>query len=260
MPLSSCLRDGLSRWLIVLGSSSSATASGVALVSSDSYYICAIVVDLIADKATFFLVQVNTEARLSDWQKVAQLGQEIGDHTETHPCRLGSFSAERFQRTQIAPMERFLDANFGAVDHRVYAYPCGFIGLGQRSVNERFGRYAEVLSKTFVTARTSGAPPNQLGRTACTCPASSCQALRDHIARFPEGSYRRKAADLLTARQVTTEDVWSPSTRQLALFQPEAISGAPDEAVARARRDEHCIASRIEPGSPILWLPELPAR
>ncbi|HVN01427.1 MAG TPA: toll/interleukin-1 receptor domain-containing protein [Caulobacteraceae bacterium] len=66
-------------------------------------------------------------------------------------------------------------------------------------------------------------------------PASSCQALRDHIARFPEGAYRREAADLLTARRVTTEDVWSPSTRQLALFQPQATDGAPDEAAARAK-------------------------
>jgi len=66
-------------------------------------------------------------------------------------------------------------------------------------------------------------------------PAGSCQALRDHIARFPEGAYRREAADLLTARRVTNEDVWSPNVRSLALYQPQTADGAPDEAAAHAK-------------------------
>jgi len=66
-------------------------------------------------------------------------------------------------------------------------------------------------------------------------PAGSCQALRDHVARFPEGAYRREAADLLTARRVTNEDVWSPSARSLALFQPQSAEGAPTEAAAHAK-------------------------
>jgi len=66
-------------------------------------------------------------------------------------------------------------------------------------------------------------------------PAGSCQALRDHIARFPEGAYRREAADLLTARRVSSEDVWTPGTRSLALYQPQSAQGAPDEAAAHAR-------------------------
>ena len=66
-------------------------------------------------------------------------------------------------------------------------------------------------------------------------PAGSCQALRDHIARFPEGAFRREAADLLTARRVTTEDVWTPNVRSLAIYQPQPATGAPDEAAARAK-------------------------
>ena len=77
-------------------------------------------------------------------------------------------------------------------------------------------------------AARSGSP----GRRS---PAGSCQALRDHIVRFPEGAYRREAADLLTARRVTTEDVWSPSTRSLALYQPQLTEGAPDEPAAHAK-------------------------
>ena len=79
-----------------------------------------------------------------------------------------------------------------------------------------------------------GARPTREERLAWAArPAGSCQALRDHIARFPEGAYRREAADLLTARRVTTQDTWRASTRSLSLFQP--AQGAANEPDARAR-------------------------
>ncbi len=88
----------------------------------------------------------------------------------------------------------------------------------------------------FCGACRMGERPSREERLAWAArPAGSCQALRDHIVRFPEGAYRREAADLLTARQVTTEDAWSPSTRQLALYQPQLTEGAPDEPAAHAR-------------------------
>jgi peptidoglycan/xylan/chitin deacetylase (PgdA/CDA1 family) len=110
-------------------------------------------------KGTFFLVQENMEARLADWQKVARLGHEIGDHTETHPCLLGSFNAASFERRQIAPMEQFLNRNFGRQTGRVFAYPCGFLGLGHGSASLRDGRYDEVVARDFSAARTVDGPP-----------------------------------------------------------------------------------------------------
>jgi TIR domain len=65
-------------------------------------------------------------------------------------------------------------------------------------------------------------------------PKGSCQALRDHIARFPEGAYRREAADLLTARRVTSVDQWTTDTRSLALYQPASGAAASSEAAAHA--------------------------
>ena len=110
-------------------------------------------------KATFFLVQENMEARLADWVKVGRLGHEIGDHTETHPCALAGYSGSTFQAQQITPMERFLDANFGGPRPRPYAYPCGYIGLGRGAPRDRFGRYAELVERDFMAARTTvGAP------------------------------------------------------------------------------------------------------
>ena len=110
-------------------------------------------------KATFFLVQENMEARLDDWVKVGQLGHEIGDHTENHPCGLASYSGATFEARQINPMERFLNAHFGRSHSRSYAYPCGYIGLGRGTPRDRIGRYAQVVGRDFMAARTTvGAP------------------------------------------------------------------------------------------------------
>jgi peptidoglycan/xylan/chitin deacetylase (PgdA/CDA1 family) len=126
------------------------------------------------------------EARVADWERVAQLGHEIGDHTETHPCRLGDYSARAFERAQIAPMERFLDSHFGVSPERVYAYPCGFIGLGRGPAHERFGRYARVLGKDFIAARTTVGAPIDPRRVS---------AQRLHLAGF-EPTYDVDSADL----------------------------------------------------------------
>ena len=66
-------------------------------------------------------------------------------------------------------------------------------------------------------------------------PAGSCPALRAHIERFPQGAYRREAADLLTARRVSTVESWAPVTRQLALFESAEGPGAATEAAAQAK-------------------------
>jgi hypothetical protein len=95
---------------------------------------------------------------------------------------------------------------------------------------------AQPALSDFCGACRLGERPTRAERLAWAArPPGDCQALRDHIARFAEGAYRREAADLLTARRVTSADVWSPSVRQLALFQPQSSAGAPDEAGAHAK-------------------------
>jgi hypothetical protein len=89
------------------------------------------------------------------------------------------------------------------------------------------------LSDFCGTCRMGERPTRQERLAWAAKPVGSCQALRDHIARFPEGAYRREAADLLTARRVSDEDVWTPNVRSLALFQPQSTKGAPTEAAAR---------------------------
>ena len=62
----------------------------------------------------------------------------------------------------------------------------------------------------------------------------SCEALRDHVEAYPDGAYRAAAADLLAARSVRREDVWSPSERRLALFIPR---GERQDGEAAAQAD-----------------------
>lgn len=111
-------------------------------------------------KGTFFLVRDNVDARIGDWVKVASLGHEVGNHTVSHQCALDDFSETAFAEREILPMEDYLDNHFGPRRVRTFAYPCGFLGLGQGDRHERFGRYRAVLEKTFIAARTVAGAPN----------------------------------------------------------------------------------------------------
>jgi peptidoglycan/xylan/chitin deacetylase (PgdA/CDA1 family) len=115
-------------------------------------------------KGTFFLVQENVDERIADWVKVAALGHEIGNHTVSHQCTLGGFTEAAFADREILPMEAYLDSHFGGHRPRIFAYPCGFLGLGRGDINRRFGRYRQALQDTFTAARTVAGAPNDPAR------------------------------------------------------------------------------------------------
>ena len=80
-----------------------------------------------------------------------------------------------------------------------------------------------------------GGRPSRAERLAWeTRVPGSCPALRDHIARFPDGAYRSKAADLLTARKTSVVESWHPTQRMLALFEPARGAAVKDAPAARA--------------------------
>ena len=86
---------------------------------------------------------------------------------------------------------------------------CGAMGLGNRPNRAELDAWASRL------------PGN-------------CAALREHVARFPEGAFRRQAADLLTARQTAAHDECMPVTQPLSLFEGAVGPGARDNEGARA--------------------------
>jgi TIR domain len=69
----------------------------------------------------------------------------------------------------------------------------------------------------------------------------SCEALRAHIERFPEGAYHDKAADMLAARRINKVELWIPNTRRLSLFvgpddkPSKSKAAAQEEALARTQ-------------------------
>jgi hypothetical protein len=67
--------------------------------------------------------------------------------------------------------------------------------------------------------------------------AGSCTALREHLARFPDGAYRELAAGMLAARTVTDKEEWLSTTRRLALFVGQDTVAATDEAARAAALD-----------------------
>ena len=111
-------------------------------------------------KGTFFLTRDNVQERIADWRAVHARGHEIGNHSITHPCKLRRLSGPAFGRDEIEAMELFLGDNFGEARFRSYAYPCGFIALGEGSLSRRVARYETVLRGTIAAARTVDGPPN----------------------------------------------------------------------------------------------------
>jgi peptidoglycan/xylan/chitin deacetylase (PgdA/CDA1 family) len=113
-------------------------------------------------KATFFLTETNAHWRLADWEELARDGHEVANHTMTHPCALGGYSATRLQETEIARMEGYLNSHFGADRERTFAYPCGYLGVGRGGRHARFARYRRVLEHDgVVAARTTAGGPNR---------------------------------------------------------------------------------------------------
>ncbi|HEY3948364.1 polysaccharide deacetylase family protein [Phenylobacterium sp.] len=113
-------------------------------------------------KATFFLTEDNAHWRLADWETLAREGNEVANHTMTHPCALARWSADRFARAELGPMDGYLDAHFGPDRAKTFAYPCGYLGLGHGGRRLRFARYRKVLERDgVVAARTTAGGPNR---------------------------------------------------------------------------------------------------
>jgi hypothetical protein len=77
-------------------------------------------------------------------------------------------------------------------------------------------------------------------------PAESCEALREHIQRFPKGAYRDIAASLLASRRVEPVDRWVPSQKRLPLFiERQAAYATREKAQAVALTAAHQQAAQL---------------
>jgi hypothetical protein len=80
-----------------------------------------------------------------------------------------------------------------------------------------------------------GGQPSREERLAWAArPAGSCAALRTLIARFPDGAYRSKAADLLAGATMSRAPDFSPQTRTAQGYVRQSEQGFSSVAAAQA--------------------------
>ncbi len=110
-------------------------------------------------KANFFVTLENMEDRIPDWQAVAALGHEIGNHTVHHLCGLPTTRPDAYFRHEVLAAQARFDQIFGP-QPKLFAYPCGVTDLGPGTPNEQLRRYRELLQAAgFMGARTSDGEP-----------------------------------------------------------------------------------------------------
>ncbi len=94
-----------------------------------------------------------------------------------------------------------------------------------------------------------GDAPSRAERIAWQArPAGDCEALRAHIARFPDGAYRSQAADLLQGALVSRAETYTPAPRDVRGYVRQSeqafasVAQAQADARARALTDAEQIA------------------
>jgi peptidoglycan/xylan/chitin deacetylase (PgdA/CDA1 family) len=113
-------------------------------------------------KGTFFVTMDNIRHRLSDWERMARQGHELADHTVSHPCDLGPFSASSYARRELYPMERWLRKVDPQRRVSTFAYPCDVTDLGPGDANAQERRFDRLLARIGIqAARTSQGEPNR---------------------------------------------------------------------------------------------------
>lgn len=73
-------------------------------------------------------------------------------------------------------------------------------------------------------------------------PSGSCDALRAHIKRFPNGALRAAAADMIDGRRIVADERWVKDEQRLPIYLPigDGFSNrAAAEADARTRAQAH---------------------
>ncbi len=109
-------------------------------------------------KATFYVQPGPLDQRLEAWKKAVADGQEIGNHSVSHPCT-GNFVWSRRNalegyslgkmRTQLEEADRLIHEKLG-VTPTSFAYPCGqkFVGRGKHVQS-----YVPLVAELFSSGR-----------------------------------------------------------------------------------------------------------
>lgn len=109
-------------------------------------------------RATFYVNPRSMEKHIEKWKQAAAQGQEIGSHSDTHPCS-GNFPFARKNPLEELTLAK-LEADLNTADRDLqrllglkattFAYPCGskFIGRGVNTQS-----YVPVIARRFRAGR-----------------------------------------------------------------------------------------------------------
>ena len=98
-----------------------------------------------------------------------------------------------------------------------------------------------VVSDLCGALRLGGRPTRSERRAWAARAPGSCEALRGHIQKFPNGAYRSTAADLIAARRLLVEVTWTTPEKPTPLRMyvgsdgPASASDRPARLAAMAR-------------------------
>ena len=109
-------------------------------------------------RATFYVSPGNIPQRLEGWKAAVAGGQEIGNHTMTHPCsgNYPGFRESALEDMTLGRMENEIDGASAAIFEllgvrpRTFAYPCGqtFVGRGRNVAS-----FVPLIAERFLAGR-----------------------------------------------------------------------------------------------------------
>lgn len=106
------------------------------------------------------------------------------------------------------------------------------LGLQQRTCSAPVAQ--PILSDACGALGLGGRPPRAEREFWQARAPGSCDALREHLRRFPDGALRATASAALAARHVDRSSVWSPAQRPLRLLVGRDVAEVSVEPAARA--------------------------
>jgi peptidoglycan/xylan/chitin deacetylase (PgdA/CDA1 family) len=108
-------------------------------------------------RATWYVLPRAVEKQVAGWKRMVEMGQEIGNHSLTHPCTvnygIGSQGLEAFTLAGMAANLEEANSQIRellGVTPRSFAYPCGqkFIGRGSETRS-----YVPLVAEKFRSGR-----------------------------------------------------------------------------------------------------------
>lgn len=166
-------------------------------------------------RGTFYVQMDQVRQRLEAWRQAVREGQEIGNHTVTHPCSanhpwvkrgLESFTLEEMEQ-ELTQANEQIEEELG-VRPRTFAYPCGQTFVG-RGVDRR--SYVPMVARLFEAGRgylwTTDADPRRCDLACLPARDLDRRSWRE-VEEWLAYARKHRRWLIFVSHEVGTEDRW----------------------------------------------------